>query len=204
MKPSDCSCPNRTDLPDPKPPVALFRPGGRSTHETVVRESAREIYATGQRSFEAGNHRTGPDRGGVTASDALELALPTLSGYLSGEFQRLEAVVGQCSDCRGASAVRRCMPDGAAGSGGVGARRGPQRSEPSWSGAIAVVAAVYALQELTDRLSIRPSPRRSSGGPDCRRRRAPALPLIQGVGGTLDRWNYRCRTPGHMSSFVWH
>lgn len=106
-------------------------------------------------------------------------AIPTtLSGYLSGEFQRLEAVVGQCSDCRGASAVRRCTPDGAAGSGGVGARRGPQRSEPSWSGATAVVVAVYALQELTDRLSIKPSPRRSSGGPDCRRRRAPALPLM--------------------------
>ena len=44
---------DRTTVPDPEPPVALFRPSGRTAQEAAVRESGREVHAKRLQSFTA-------------------------------------------------------------------------------------------------------------------------------------------------------
>jgi hypothetical protein len=67
----------RPSQADPKPSVALFRPGGRSNQETVLRPSRREIVALRKRSLAGRDPRPRHDQVRTTASEGPVLTLPT-------------------------------------------------------------------------------------------------------------------------------
>jgi hypothetical protein len=78
---------------DPMQPPAAFPLNDRCTSELDLRSTRRESQRRRQRSFAGGNHRTGTDRGWMTASDALELALPTLCGQWTHRKDRRKVVI---------------------------------------------------------------------------------------------------------------
>jgi hypothetical protein len=74
----DCCPLPRTHPTHPKPPVALFRPSGRTTREAGVRESDPEIHAERLQSFLAHAARPARACGWATAAAGCEPVLPSL------------------------------------------------------------------------------------------------------------------------------
>jgi hypothetical protein len=60
--------------------VALFRSGGRSTQETVVRRPRREIVVLRKLSLAGGDRRPRQGQGRTTASEGRVFTLPTHAG----------------------------------------------------------------------------------------------------------------------------